>query len=113
MKNNFIIENNIDYSSEELKQRKKLIKFLRGTHERFKKGTNFEKNAKDYITSLFEATHFDEDEQVISTVLKSYRELSSLLRPLSGTHTDYYRFLTIVDCFFNVEYIKIVERFYR
>ena len=70
MKNNFIIENNIDYSSEELKQRKKLIKFIRGTHERFKKGTNFEKNAKDYI-------------------------------------------LTLVDCFFNVEYIKIVERFYR
>lgn len=112
MEKNFININN-EYSVEELKQRKKLIKFLRGTHERFKKGTNFEKNSKDYITCLFEATRFDEDEQMISTVQKSYREISSLLRPLSGTHTEYYRFLKIVDCFFSVEYVKIVERFYR
>ena len=104
---------NNEYSEKELRERKKLIKFLRGTHERFKKGTNFEKNAKDYIDSLFEATRFDEDEQIISLVMKSYREISSLLRPLSGTYYDYFKFITIVDCFFSVEYAKIVERFYR
>lgn len=102
------------YSSEkEFKERRRLIKYLRGTHERFKKRTNFEANAKGYIDNLFAALHFDEDEQIITLVLESYRELKRLLTPLRGDNYEIYKFLVIVDSFFTAQYVKIVERFYR
>jgi len=103
----------VDYSEKELKLRKRIIKFFRGTHERFKKDTNFEKNAKDFIDALFESFHFDEDEQMIDTVMNAYTELKSVLQSKLNTSYEVYKFLKIVDSIYSTEYIKIVERFYR
>lgn len=104
----------MEYNEKELKNRKKLIKFFRGTRQRFKKPNNFEKNSKDFINSLFDSCSFDEDEQMIKTVVTAYIDLKETLSTTIGKDNyEFYKFLKIVDCFFMVEYRKIIERFYR
>lgn len=104
----------IDYSDIELKKRKKIIKFFRGTHERFKKinGTTWEIDARNYINNFFDSLYFDEDEQVITTVMKAYRKLKSTLEPVKGNE-NIYRFLKIIDSIYETEFTPIVMRFYR
>lgn len=104
---------NFDYNEKELKERKRLVKFLRGTHERFKKGTNLEKNCKDFIDNFFKSLNFDEDEQIINLMMNAYCELKQLLSPLRSGHEDIDKFLTIVESLYSTQYCKIIERFYR
>ena len=106
-------ENNNKILEREYKLRKKLIKFFRGTHQRFLKGTNFKENSEQFIDAFFEALQFDEDEQVITLVQKSYTEIKHILTPFRGDNYEIYKFLKILDCLYNVEYVKIIERFYR
>jgi hypothetical protein len=110
---NIINQKYDQYSDQEVKLRKKLIKFFRGTHERFKKGTNFEKNATDFINNLFEAFKFSEDEQLLALVQKSYTELHHLLAPLRSTNSEIDKFLRIIDSLYKIEYTSIIEFLYR
>lgn len=104
----------IDYSDRELRKRKKIIKFFRGTHERFKKinGATLEIDARNYINNFFDSLYFDEDEQVITTVMKAYRELKSVLTPVTDNE-NIYRFLKTVDSLYETQFTPIVMRFYR
>lgn len=102
-----------NYDEQELKIRKRLVKFLRGTHQRFIKGTNFEKNCRDFIDYFFIALNFDEDEQIMDLMMNSYVELRQLLSPLRSNHEDINKFLKIVDSLYSTEYTAIIDRYYR
>lgn len=102
-----------NYNEKELKNRKRLIKFFRGTHERFKKPENFEQNSKDFMNALFDSCSF-EDEQMIRTVIIAHYDLKQTLSTTIGKDNyEFYKFLKIVDNFFRCEYNTIIERFYR
>lgn len=105
----------IDYSDRELRKRKKIIKFFRGTHERFKKtnGCTWKEDVENYIKYFFESLYFNEDEQVITTVMKAYRELKATLKPLANDNNDIDTFLKIVDSIYEKHFTPIVIRFYR
>ena len=104
----------INYSENEIRNRKKIIKFFRGTHERFKKlnSMTWENDVKNYINNFFASLYFDEDEQVITTVMKAYRELHATLAPSAQSNENIDIFLKIVDSIYETQFIPIVTRFY-
>lgn len=98
----------------QLKRKKRIIKYFRGTHERFKdlKINNLEYLAKDFINHFFDSLEFDEDEQIIRLVLSSYNELQDLLIPQENNY-EIYKFLKLLHSLYSVEYTKIITNYYK
>lgn len=91
--------------------RKKLIKFFKGTRQRFKDPNDFEKNAKDFMNALFDSCSF-KDEQMIKAVFTAYNDLTETLSTTIGKDNyEFYKFLKIIDCFLSVEYKKYFSDF--